>query len=606
MKSIRDLFPKTTLLAKAAVVLLMTLKVSDASAQTVTNIVLWDTGAHFGVQVEPGDRVGWKAVPTDLLTFEANPPKASSDPGYYGLEYSFKGDAVVENQKILAIFWAAKGKIVLYSKSPPGTALEILELNPVPASPADLVLIRNAADEVAVQLAFHDAGKSALTVAFDRTQVITVSPSGGLTHFTIAAPFEYAVIPSFVGDDLIYGPEEISSNSICLPSENLLLGLLKGEATELMMTWPKGKQKVQLGLAQGTGSVPAIGSVDFENDGQCFYLAPLAAPGIWHRETLIATNLEKDVAIAWKKPFAARWKTQLSEEAGRTTYVFRPTKGEIWRGVAGSYDYPVWFDGDQAYYHLSKKVPPKGESLIYFLEGQGTPAAILTPADILKETLGRPTADSILDIPGRKLRTHHRRGGDGVHRACTCGCTEAIQAVFEAHEEAERKDEIKGDLEDMVYFVHAHVNRINEYQRFAEDLIRDLGSKKAAAPELAEYIEGLEQIVARIPQECAVQQQNMKSFEYADELVQRTLALTAKKDPDNLKAYMELLKDWRAMGGAQDYVLAQCHIVTRKLAQEAGYSCAARPNAVALSQEIRARARQCLRNPDGYEIWADY
>jgi len=27
---------------------------------------------------------------------------------------------------------------------------------------------------------------------------------------------------------------------------------------------------------------------------------------------------------------------------------------------------------------------------------------------------------------------------------------------------------------------------------------------------------------------------------------------------------------------------------------------------VPLAEEIRARARQCLRNPDGYEIWADY
>ena len=80
--------------------------------------------------------------------------------------------------------------------------------------------------------------------------------------------------------------------------------------------------------------------------------------------------------------------------------------------MPGSYDYPVWFDGDQAFYHLSKKVPPKGESLIYFLEGQGTPTSISTPAGILKETLGRLASDPILDVTGRKLRTHHRRGGE--------------------------------------------------------------------------------------------------------------------------------------------------------------------------------------------------
>jgi hypothetical protein len=82
--------------------------------------------------------------------------------------------------------------------------------------------------------------------------------------------------------------------------------------------------------------------------------------------------------------------------------------------------------------------------------------------------------------------------------------------------------------------------------------------------------------------------------------------LTARKDPNNVKAYAELLKAWREMGGAQDYVLAKCHTITRNLYQAAGYGCGALPDAVSLAEEIRARCRQTLRNPDGYEIWADY
>ena len=59
-------------------------------------------------------------MPTDLLTLEADPLKASSDPGYYGREYSFKGDAVVENGYVTAVFWSAKGKVVIYSKADAG------------------------------------------------------------------------------------------------------------------------------------------------------------------------------------------------------------------------------------------------------------------------------------------------------------------------------------------------------------------------------------------------------------------------------------------------------------------------------------------------------
>lgn len=592
-------------------------------AQADANVVLWDTSTPLPAALGIEDRTSWKAVPTDLLTLEANPPKASSDPGYYGREYSFKGDAVVENQRLIAVFWSAKGRVTIYSKAermmPSGAAQgnaplasKIVELVPLEAKTKPLTLnrieiVRNADDQVVLQVLFKGSPDASAVLAFDKTEIVEIKPSANLKGISLSGTFEYGIIPSFIGDDLIFSADgQNATNKLWLPSENFFLGLLKGESSELVMTWPKTKQQVQLCLGEEQSSQGSIESIDFANDGQSLYLAPLAAPGIWHKEALNPSYLEKDVQISWKKPFPAKWKTQLYEEALKTTFAFRESKGDIWRGVPGSYDYPVWFAGDQTFYHLSKKVPPKGESLIYCLEGQNTPNSISTPVDILKATLGRSASDPILDLAGRKLRTHHRRGGDGVHRACTCGCTEAIQGVFEAGEEVVRKEDISGDLEDMIYFVHHHVDRINEYQRFAADLLQFLQSTKTSTPDLGAFIDSLDQIVRRIPEEYSVQQENMKSFAYADELVRRTLALTEKKDPGNLKAYMEVLKEWRAMGGAQDYVLAQCHTITRKLAQEAGYGCVAEPKAVALAREIRARARQCLRNPDGYEIWADY
>jgi len=146
----------------------------------------------------------------------------------------------------------------------------------------------------------------------------------------------------------------------------------------------------------------------------------------------------------------------------------------------------------------------------------------------------------------------------------------------------------------------------DEYRRFAEDMIKFLHAKGSSSPELKAYTDTLEQIAQQIPQEYSVQKENMRSPKYADQLTRQTLALTGKQDPNNSKAFKELLKAWRAMGGAQDYVLAQCHVITRKLCQEAGYGCVDQSKAVALAEEIRARCRQILRNPDGYEIWADY
>jgi hypothetical protein len=323
---------------------------------------------------------------------------------------------------------------------------------------------------------------------------------------------------------------------------------------------------------------------------------------------LNADFLEKDVALDWKPPFMAKWQTQLTEGSVKTTYAFRHAKGTVWRGVPGSYNYPVWFDGDKANFSLSKKVPPRGDAVIYFLEGNDTPADVLTPVDVLKATLGRPMAESIVDVEGRKLRTHHGAAGSNVHRACTCGYTEAIQGVFEKGQECDQKQFVDESIQDMIYFVRRHLQRIDEYRAFATSLTEYLHATAKSNPELKEYLDDLEQTVQQIPAEYENQKENMKGLDYAAELEKKTMALTGKKDPENLKKYMELLKMWRGMGGAQDYVVAQYHMITRRLFQDAGYNVASisNPKAVEVAEEIRGRIKQVLRNPDGYEIWANY
>ena len=589
-------------------------------SEAATNVVVWDTGARLADPSDAENRAGWKPVPSELFVFEADPAKAASDPGYYGREYSFKGDAVVENRSLTAVFWSARGKMVLYSKGHAASAggaglgTKILELAPLqskaqPGKISRCDILRNAGDEAVVEVSFAGDGSTHVSaiLSFGKDEIVEIKPSAKMKGMSLRSPIEYGVVPGFIGDDLIFGPAEYASgDSLLIPAENVFVGLLKGEDNDLVMTWPKGKQQLKLNLTNSPQGKRVIESIDFDNDGQSLYLAALSGPGIWHREELKPNFLEKDVTLTWKRPFPAKWKTQLMEAGVRTTFAFREAKGTVWRGVPGSYNYPVWFDGDNAFFHLSKKVPPKGESLIYSLEGQDTPLSVSTPVDVMKSTLGRPMCEPILDVAGQKLRTHHRRGGDGVHRACTCGCTEAIQAVFEKGQEVARKDDINEALSDMTYFVERHVERIEEYQRFAGDLVQFLQAKAKSSPELKPYLESLEQIAQQIPQEYNVQKENMKSPEHMVELTRKTLALTSSKSTNNLAAYMDLLKAWRAMGGAQDYVVAQCHTITRKLFQEAGYGCVTDAKAVPLAQEIRARCRQVLRNPDGYEIWANY
>lgn len=552
---------------------------SFLTAHARANVTLWDT--------MKADRTHWKKVPSNLMELEKEPLKAASDPGYYGREYRFTGDVAFENKSLLATFSSTNGSVTITAK-PNKVVAELVPISTAKIS--EYELIRNAADEVVLSVSY-DANTKA-TFTFGKNQIVEIQTSS--PFLKIVSPIEHAIVPGFVGDDIIHSP---SAEPFAVASENMLLGLLRGEDSVLVMTWNDAHNQVQL----------ASNEVKITDKGeQHFFLSALSAPGIWHREPLTVNHLEKDVAISWNPPFHAKWQTQLIEGAVKTTFAFRDTKGTVWRGVPGSYNYPVWFDGDKPMFSLSKKVPPKGEAIIYFLEGHDTPLDVLTPIDILKATLGRQQAAAILDVEGRKLRTHHGPSGSNVHRACTCGYTEAIQAIFEKGEECDRKDFVAQSIDDMIYFVRAHLDRIDEYRNFAAEMTEYLQAKAKSNPELKDYLEALDATLQQIPAEYENQKENMKSLEHAAELQKMTLALTTRKEADNLKRYMELLKAWRAMGGAQDYVVAQFHTLTRKLFQEASYNAASNPKAAELAQEIRAKCKQILRNADGYEIWPNY
>lgn len=575
------------------------------------NTVLWDTQSPFVNTVDVRSKANWKVVPADLLTLELNPSAAVSDPAYYGRGYSFKGDAVVENEHLAAVFLSGKGKVVIYSK----TDLSRKKIEFVPlqlkGKQADInhfSILQNTGDEVALEASFsgREGDSFSAIFSFDQTGIIEIKPADNMKGVSLLSPIEFGVLPDFIGDDLIYDPEKYpSGTTLNVPAENLFLGLLKGQNDMLVVTWPKGRQQMELVLDNSQEN-RLIETVDFDNDGRNIYLALLEAPGIWHKEQLKPTYLEKDVAVNWRRPFRAKWITQLPEANVKTTFTFKESKETIWRGVTGRYNYPVWFDGGKTFYRLGKKIPPKEYSLVYALERKGTPAAISTPVDIMKATLGRQVCDTILDLPGRKLRTHHRRGAAGVRRAATCGCTEAMQAVFDAGEEVKRREYVEGAVDDMVYFVTRHVERIEEYQNFAHNMIKYLNLAGKSAGNLKPFIDNMKAIVQEIPRGYQVQKENMKNLEYAAELSRKTKALTRKKDPKNLPIYNDLSLKWRRMGGAQDTVVGQCHTITRKLFQEAGYGCVNEPGAVRIAREIRRRCRECLRNPDGYEIWPNY
>ena len=518
----------------------------------------------------------------------------------------------MENGHLTAVFCSKRGKVIVHSKtdSCEQERVEIIPFQLKKAESANIIslkILQNTDDKTILEIRFsaEKMGKDLPVIfSFSKKRIVEIKPTDVTEGISFYSPVRFAVVPSIIGDDLIYDPEDYpSTKTLHVPSENLFLGLLKGKDGMLVITYPVGNQEMRLILDNKEKSL--IESIDFKNDGKPLYLAILDAPGIWHREDLKFSYLEKDVAIDWKSPFPCKWITQLYEDEVKTTYYFGAGKEKFWRGGIGEYTWPVWFEKDVAMFHLGKKIPPKGDAIIYFLErNETTPFSVVTPVDIMKEALGGQTCNTIVDFEGRFRRSHTRE--NAVIGAATCGVTDKMEPVFKAGKEVEKREYIEGGVDDMVYFITRQRERINEYQDFAHEMMKFLALAGKSNPDLKPFRNSMERITQEIITEYNRAKENIKTLEYADKLAQKTKALTQKNSPENFSTFLKLKGEWTGMGGAQDTLVRRCHTITRKLFQEAGYSCVNQAEAVKIAEEIRKRCKKCLRNPDGYEIWSNY
>src|SRR5882724_7221913 len=251
MKSYHSLRKSESLLQKPLLLGLLSISAGLSACQrtaAASNVVVWDAGSRFADTPDAENRTGWKAVPTELFAFEADPPKAASDPGYYGREYAFKGDAVVETRSLAAVFWSAKGRVVIYSKaddapsssggvSPQNTSLgrKILEFVPLQTKTQSgqisrVEILRNASDEVVLEVSFSAKSSADVSAVFSfgKNEIVEIKPDLKTKGISLLSPIKYGAVPGFIGDDLIVDPAEYASaDTLSIPTENLFVGLLK-------------------------------------------------------------------------------------------------------------------------------------------------------------------------------------------------------------------------------------------------------------------------------------------------------------------------------------------------------------------------------------------
>jgi len=562
-----------------------------AEATKPAAVRLWDTVVPLHRQADIARRGGWRPITGRL-------------PG------RLRGDLVVETNALAAAFASRLGKVLLCALADPGQGR--VELVPVELRGKRTVLEstktdRPSAGVVAVRASFGAPGRRSLPIAFSFTanRILRIAPQGGARGISLIAPIDLALVPSFVGDDLIYDVWDYpSAETLSVPSEHLLLGLLKGGRSMLVMTWQDDRPPVKLVLSNPGPGGAALQAADLMGGGS-LSLALLEAPGIWYREVLKPSFLERDVPIAWKPPFPALWLTQLYEDQVKTTFEFRAKREETWRGGVGSYIYPTWFSGGKTMLSLGKRIPPEGEAIIYFLERSGrTPGQVLSPTDVAKATLSGEVLATILNVEGRPSWYPERP--DAVLGGATCGVTDKLKAIFDRGQEVEKQAVVKAGVEDMCFYLEGMFRLDARYYPFGQDMVAYLDSQEKQQPRLAPFAREMRSIAQEIITTYDNCRDTIRDMKYAHELGVQTIALAAEKRPDNARRMAKLKQGWTGMGGALEELARKEHTLTRKLYQQAAYRAATRPEAMPLVVQIRRRARQCLEKPGSYEIWANY
>jgi hypothetical protein len=394
---------------------------------------------------------------------------------------------------------AAPGQlgVVVYSKS--GAGGKRMELAVLAAGTTQAAPIRK------VVVAESDPDRKTLRVSTANAEaefslgiggVVTISPGKNTASVEVRTGARYAILPDLFADDVVFDPVHLAMPALNVPAENFLLQLLEGGNTMVMCIWPGRLKQIKTGVAgkaskdvregaepqvdlvfAGEGKARRISAVRIEFRNKPVYAGVIEHKGIWQDEEASALPAYKPTAIAWKRPFEAKWRGDFIVAQGKRlidwparnqSFDFRSTSAahkesgdvldtrflaatssarnadwwkqgvrwweqgnedapQIWQeSIADFFIYPAVFKGSEArlclYVDKGKRSQPHVyERVIIYPLGRNaaTPLDLFMPVDLMRETLGQGPCEYVLDLAGVKPRP---AGGDRQTLAyATCG-----------------------------------------------------------------------------------------------------------------------------------------------------------------------------------------
>ena len=610
---------RATIVISLGTLLILSGTSGEAQEPARTGMSVWETGAAIGEPLSPdaiAAKAGWTAVS--------------------GPAPSFKGDAVVSNGRILAVFRNQSGSVDLYSVAARQAAIRAHLVLTTPAGDAlsrvtSLSMEESNRSGAVITLAGSSAKGEAASILLRirRGELsIEVEPGAGAGRLRVECPSRFAVLPDFFTDDILIDARRIPGTSAELPSENILIQLADGRDAIVMTSFENRDKDVHIILAgEGVDRRIVASETEFAA-GKKVWVSILAEPRIWHGVEIRPENGNRPIPLDWTMPFPASWRVDFTRTNGLADswdMLLQHKKGEeyvkpAWPGgpaelvndatrrrfteVLGFFPYPAWSDPERRGFLQPLELETKTKFVpilkyvgpaVLFPMGRvpETPPEASTVVDLMRSTLGVGPCAHILDVEGQKQLYK------GI---ATCDARDAIAEIFRKGEQKQRQAEILKLLEDTLAFVKHIRGRITTYVEFGRGVRTYLAEQKTSHPELAAPLDELDKLAREIDARVEERADRIKSpadVQKMNDEFRKTVVEAGGTDvSDAVKSFGDALT---RIGGNQDKLVSECRWVARTLRQQTALLLATEPRLGPVAAEIRARTQDVLKNPSRHE-----
>ena len=284
-------------------------------------------------------------------------------------------------------------------------------------------------------------------------------------------------------------------------------------------------------------------------------------------------------AFRWQMPFPATWRLTVQGKATCRSALFCEKESD-------------YYDKKEAFVRKTEEIGADAllGTIYLYDRSPGTTLDMVTPVDLLRETLGVSRSQAALDIEGL---TGYRTASRWT-TWCDFGKTiHSLDYLFERGLEVEQKVYLSHLCDDLLPLVEGMDQRLNEYEQFARDvdLLRTMW--KLFPPADSPLARALAE---RVKQLSALGEKRLKNREEVQPLCDQIKALATQESQRNSRAFERIRRDLTEIVSPREDLLRAYRRVAKDLRDDAARSCLTQAAMVAHADRMRALCQGVLRN----------